>query len=70
MKFTNVIASFLLGSASATINVEINNKAIQNIAGDAAQFEGQIQQSTQELNYTAAMNDAQIKAEINMWNSQ
>ena len=70
MKFTNVIASFLLGSASATINVEINNQAIERVTGEAQQFEAHLQHSQQELNVTAAINDAQIKASIDMWNSQ
>ena len=46
MKFTNVIASFLLGSAAATINVEINNQKIEQVAEEAAEFQHGIQISS------------------------
>lgn len=67
---TGIINFVVLESVSATIEVDINNQAIEKVGNDAAHFEQRLQQSQKFHNFTEAIHDAQVESSIDIWNSQ
>lgn len=63
MKIASLI-TFILGSASATVEIAVDNNRIENAIHTLEEHGEEIAQSSQDQQYEQALKDAQIRAEL------